>query len=222
MTGNIPINPFIIMWTSCSIFPSGLCLRRKDMLISSRMHTYGCGGFPIPTFLRDSDEAPAGGEGSVIHAVGGAELCAQRRREKPRQDRRFWSGDMKLISRHWRGWLSRCCCHLHAVIRLGSWWCHHRRGGVQRKPWSRLNKLSPLWWCSSVACGDSRNYEPPEQEGRLFGLLGGETLPAASGVWKTRTGSLSWKHHLVLKARQQAETQGTESYLASFFFFFWP
>lgn len=55
----------------------------------------------------------------------------------------------------------------------------------------------------------------------IFGLLGGETLPAASGVWKTRAGSLAWKHHLVLKALQQADTQGTESYLVCFFFF-WP
>lgn len=55
---------------------------------------------------------------------------------------------------------------------------------VQGKPWSRLNKLSPipLWRCSGAAFADSRNYEPPEREGRLFGLSGGETLPVASGV----------------------------------------
>lgn len=40
------------------------------MLISSRL--YACGPFPIPTFLRDSDEAPVGGKLNVIHVVGGA------------------------------------------------------------------------------------------------------------------------------------------------------
>lgn len=60
------------------------------MLISSRVHTSARGTFPITTFLRDSDEAPPlGGEGNVIHAVGGAVLYAQCRREKPPQDRRF-------------------------------------------------------------------------------------------------------------------------------------
>lgn len=40
---------------------------------------YAYGAFPIPTALCDSDEAPAGGKGNLIHAVGGALLCAQRR-----------------------------------------------------------------------------------------------------------------------------------------------
>lgn len=135
-----------------------------------------------PNIPGDSDAFPPGAKGNVIHAVGGAVLCAQRRPEKPPQDRRFWSGDMKLISRHWRGWLSWRCCHLHAVIRPGSWWCRHRRGGIQQKPWSRLNKLSPipLWWCSSAACADSRNYEPPEWEGRLW-LVG--RWDASSSIW---------------------------------------
>lgn len=45
------------------------------MLISSRVRMCVCGAFPIPTSLRDSDKASAGGELNVIPAVGGAGLC---------------------------------------------------------------------------------------------------------------------------------------------------
>lgn len=43
---------------------------------------YACGPFPIPMFLRDSDEAPVGGKLNAIHAVGGAARRVQRWRGK--------------------------------------------------------------------------------------------------------------------------------------------
>lgn len=59
------------------------------MLISPHPHACACHAFAIPTFLRDSDEAPAGGKGNAINALGGDVLCAQRRRENPPPDRQF-------------------------------------------------------------------------------------------------------------------------------------
>lgn len=129
---------------------------------------------------------------------------------------------MKLISRHRRGWLSRRCCHLHAVIRPGSRWCRHCRGGVQQKPWSRLNKLSPipLWRCSSAACVDSRNYEPPKREGHLW-LVG--RWDASSSIWGVKDTSRLPR----VKAPSCFESATTSRHprdgkLFGFFFFFWP
>lgn len=56
-------------------------LRKKSMLVFFTR--------AIRTFLPDSDEAPCGGKGTVIPAVGGAAICVQGRREKPPQDRQF-------------------------------------------------------------------------------------------------------------------------------------
>lgn len=49
----------------------------REMHANFSTRAYACGTFPIPTFLRDSDEAPVGGKPNVNHAMGGASaLCS--------------------------------------------------------------------------------------------------------------------------------------------------
>lgn len=132
---------------------------------------------------------------------------------QPPQDRHFWSGDMKLIIWHQRGWLWQCCCHLHAVIGLGSWWCCHHEAVVQLNPGSQINKISPTSprCCLSVAWSDRRetvgNTSHLRKEGCLFGLFWDEGRIVASGMWKVLKDFLQWKHHSVYKALQEANTQ---------------
>lgn len=60
----------------------------REMHANFSTRAYARGTFPIPTFLRDSDEAPVGGKLDVNHAMGGAAHCVRLWRNPP-QDRQF-------------------------------------------------------------------------------------------------------------------------------------